>query len=86
RREVGMRVRIVAFARARDLFGRGECELEVASGATIATVRGALVERAPRLGELGASLRLARNGSVAGEGEPLCEGDEVALLPPVSGG
>ena len=42
--------------------------------------------RFPRLGEMAASVVLARNHEFAGSGEILFDGDEVALLPPVSGG
>jgi molybdopterin synthase catalytic subunit len=40
----------------------------------------------PRLREMASSIVLARNHEFATTGEPLSEGDEVALLPPVSGG
>ncbi|TAM75977.1 MoaD/ThiS family protein [bacterium] len=81
-----MRIRVVAFARARELLGAGELSLEIAESSTLTQLRERLQREAPRLGELGSSLRLARNGTLTTEGEPLCEGDEVALLPPVSGG
>ncbi|TAM60742.1 MoaD/ThiS family protein [bacterium] len=86
RREVGVNVRIVAYARARELLGAAELQLEIPGSATLAQLRQHLQHQAPRLGELGASLRFARNGTLAGEDEILREDDEVALLPPVSGG
>ena len=81
-----MRVHVVAFARARELLGAREMSLEIAERATVMQLRERLQREAPRLGELGGSLRLACNGVLTAEAEPLHEGDEVALLPPVSGG
>jgi len=81
-----MRIRILAFARARELFGLPQGDVDVRDGATVGDVRRHLEERAPRLRELGASLRLARNGTLSADDETLREGDEVALLPPVGGG
>lgn len=81
-----MRVHVVAFARARELLGAGELNLEIAESSTLTMLRERLQREAPRLGQLGTSLRLARNGTLAADSEPLCDGDEVALLPPVSGG
>ncbi|HVA38797.1 MAG TPA: molybdopterin converting factor subunit 1 [Candidatus Dormibacteraeota bacterium] len=81
-----MTIRVLAFARARELMGSGESTIELPEGATVAQLRAHLSERVPQLAGLGGSLRFARNGALAAEDQSLHDGDEVALLPPVSGG
>jgi MoaD family protein len=77
-------VRVRLFAALRELAGASDVE---ASGATVGDVVTALSER---YGERFA--KVARAGSVVVDGErvltdrALADGDEVALLPPVSGG
>ena len=78
-RAVNVKVRL--FAALREQAGSGTLELELADGATVADVW-------PRLG-LGdepSGLLYARNRAYVDRAESLSEGDEVALIPPVSGG
>jgi len=79
-------VRVLAFARLRELLGFGERLVGVAPGTTVETLWSNLVAEAPQLAPLRASTRFARNGALAGAGTPLHDGDEIALLPPVGGG
>lgn len=79
-------VRVLAFARLRELIGFGERAVRVATGATVEDVWTALVRETPALAPLRASTRFARNGALAAPAEPLRDGDEIALLPPVGGG
>ncbi len=81
-----MRVRLLAFASACDALGTGELELELPGPARVADLRAWLDARYPALAPLWPRLAVAVNGSIAGSDEPLSEGAEVALLPPVSGG
>jgi MoaE-MoaD fusion protein len=81
-----MRVRLLAFASASDALGTGELELELPGPARVADLRAWLDARYPALAPLWPRLAVAVNGSIAGSDEPLSEGAEVALLPPVSGG
>lgn len=81
-----MRVRARLFAVQRELAGTREVELEVAAGATIDDAWAALVERFPVLAPGREFLRFARNGDYAEATSPLEDGDEVAFIPPVSGG
>lgn len=81
-----MLVRVLAFARLRELLGGGERGLELPAGARVRDAWSALAAECPELAELAASTRLACNGRVASLDDVLCEGDEVALLPPVGGG
>jgi molybdopterin synthase catalytic subunit len=81
-----IRVRIRLFAMQRELAGTRSLELALAAGATIEDAWAALVGRYPALAPGRAALRFARNGDYAPPATPLADGDEVAMIPPVSGG
>jgi molybdopterin synthase catalytic subunit len=81
-----MRVRARLFAVQRELAGTREVALELPEGATIADAWTSLVERFPVLAPGREFLRFARNGDYADAATPLTDGDEVAFIPPVSGG
>lgn len=74
-------VRVRLFASLRELAGRREQVLDLADGATVADVWPAL-----RLGTAPAGLAHAVNRGYVDASAPLRDGDEVALIPPVSGG
>jgi MoaE-MoaD fusion protein len=76
-----VRVAVKLFAGLRERAGTRERELELADGATIADVWSAL-----GLGDEPPGLLYALNREYVERGEALTEGDEVALIPPVSGG
>jgi MoaE-MoaD fusion protein len=69
------------FAALRERAGTGERRLELDDGATTGDVWSAL-----ELGEEPRGLLYAVNKEYADRGRPLADGDEVALIPPVSGG
>jgi len=79
-------VRIRLFAMQRELVGARELTLEVPDGASVEDVWAALVERHPGLAPGRPAMRFARNGTYADATEPVADGDEVAVIPPVSGG
>jgi molybdopterin converting factor small subunit len=72
------------FAAAREAAGTGR---DVIAGATVGEVLRAAVDRygADFEAVLGTS-QVWRNGDPAGEDEPVDDADEVAVIPPVSGG
>ena len=70
----------------RDVTGVSGEEAEFAEGADLRAVFASYASRYPRLGELGRSIVMARNQEFADPAAKLAEGDEVAFLPPVSGG
>jgi len=79
-------VRVRSFARIRELIGSDSQALDVPQGATVETVWSAIAERTPTLSSLSSSVRFALNGSIVEPSVKLKDGDEVALLPPSSGG
>jgi len=76
--------RIKAFGITKDLLGGRETFIEI-KGQTVADLRTALNERYPQLREL-RSLFIAVNNDYADENILLNPSDEIALIPPVSGG
>ena len=81
-----MDVRVRFFATLRDLAGRDECWLALESGARAVDAKATLVARHPRLAGFVEYARLAINQEYQAWETPLCDGDELALIPPVSGG
>ncbi|HUQ78352.1 MAG TPA: molybdenum cofactor biosynthesis protein MoaE [Patescibacteria group bacterium] len=81
-----MHVRVRLFAIQRELAGAREVPLELAGGATVEDAWTAIVGRFPVLAPGRASVRFARNGDYAEPGMALDDGDELAFIPPVSGG
>ena len=81
-----MRVTVRLFARLRELAGHGEIARDVAPGATVQSVWQSLVEEYPALAPYEASLSCAVNADYARMTAAVGDGDEVAFLPPVSGG
>jgi molybdopterin converting factor subunit 1 len=81
-----VRVTVRLFARLRDIAGSGELAREVAPGATIGTVWRQLADEYPALAAYERSISSAVNADYARMDTPVGDGDEVAFLPPVSGG
>jgi molybdopterin synthase catalytic subunit len=81
-----MRIRVRLFAIQRELAGAREVALDLPDGAAIADAWTALVGRHPVLAPGRDSVRFARNGGYADAATTLADGDELAIIPPVSGG
>lgn len=81
-----MRVRVLLFGVLKDIFRRSEDSLELSSGATLSDLLEHYRLIAPEKAHVFQSLALAVNQEYAAPVQQLHEGDEVALLPPVSGG
>lgn len=81
-----MKIRLFAFASAGDALGTSEMDLDLPPGSRVADLRDRLDRDHPGLGPLWPRLAVAVDGRVVSGDEPLTEGAEVALLPPVSGG
>jgi molybdopterin converting factor subunit 1 len=81
-----MRVTVRLFARLRDLAGQGELVRDVPPEATVAAVWQDLVRDYPPFADYQPSISCAVNAEYAKFRTPVSDGDEVAFLPPVSGG
>jgi molybdopterin converting factor subunit 1 len=81
-----MTVRLRFFASVRERLRRAESELALADRATVEDLWQALCEEHPELRALGASMSFAVNREYVERDHRLSDGDEVALIPPVSGG
>lgn len=81
-----MTVRTLFFAIYRDLAGVESLDLQLRPGAVVADLVAALRDRGGRWAELPLVPAVAVNLEYASPGTPLRDGDEVALIPPVSGG
>ena len=77
---------IKLFARLRDIAGAGELQREVPTNAVVSTVWRALVAEYPDLAPYESSISTAVNADYARMDAAVADGDEVAFLPPVSGG
>jgi MoaE-MoaD fusion protein len=81
-----MRIRVRLFASVREIVGRQEVIVDVPEGVTSADLLRQLVSQYPELRRQAPSLRLAVNHEYVEGGRRLAEADDVALIPPVSGG
>jgi len=81
-----MQIRVVAFARLRELLEVPELRLELRGGASANDAWTLLARERPALAAERRSTRVALNGRIVSFDASLAEGDELALLPPVGGG
>ena len=81
-----MTLTIHLFAQARDLAGAHRITVDVPSGSTVAALRAALATSFPALASLLASSAIAVNHDFADATHTIHENDEIAVIPPVSGG
>ncbi len=80
-----MKINILTFGIAREICGAKSFELELPEHSDTTTLKGMLEGKYPRLAAL-ASFQLAVNAEYAQTPTVLSNGDEVAIIPPVSGG
>jgi molybdopterin converting factor subunit 1 len=81
-----MRITIRLFGRLHDLAGASELEREVTGAATVDSVWQQLAADFPAVAPYSRSVSAAVNADFAKKTTTLSDGDEVAFLPPVSGG
>jgi molybdopterin converting factor subunit 1 len=81
-----MRAKIRFFAGLAEAAGTRETEVELGEGLSAAEAFRLLCERFPNLSDHGGSLMYAVNAEYVSSDHPLRGGDELALIPPVSGG
>ena len=79
-------VKVLFFGAAADRVGTRKAEVPVNGGATLGDLWTLLEDQHPSLSPMRDTLAFAVNGEYARMDEPVSPGDEVAVLPPVSGG
>ena len=81
-----MHVRVLFFGQLKEIVGRAEDHAELVEGARLEDLFAGYGQRYPRLASFRHSVVASVNQSFADWASPLASGDEVAFLPPVSGG
>jgi molybdopterin converting factor subunit 1 len=81
-----VRVKVLFFGRLKELAGRSEDVAEISEASTIEQLFALYAARNAGLAKFRSSLVASRNQEFAAWDTPLRAGDEVAFLPPVSGG
>ena len=79
-------VKVLFFGMLRDVVGRSTDELDLPEGATLGGVFDRYASDFPRLQEYAGSIVLARNQEFSARTDVVASGDEIAFMPPVSGG
>lgn len=81
-----MTIRVILFGHLKDVFPQGKTAISLPQGATASDVANALGIQDDRLVDLLARTRVAVREEFAEPDTILSEGDEIAFLPPMSGG
>ena len=81
-----MKINVLFFASCREVIGMKKLVMDLDGGVTIAEIRKRIVCQFPQLAGVSKTLQFARNSEYVAEDTPLQDGDEVAVIPPVSGG
>lgn len=84
-KQVNMKIKILAFGIVKDIFNHSSIELDAAEGCDVKDLKTLLEQQYPRLKQL-ASYLIAVNNEYAEAGQVIDVRDEVAIIPPVSGG
>ena len=78
-------MKILAFGIVKEIFSNSIAEVNIRGEVTVDKLKNYLEEKYPGLGKLG-SYMIAVNNEYASGKDIIAEGDEVAIIPPVSGG
>lgn len=81
-----MTVMVKLFANVRELIGSETIEIDLPDDATVAELRKAIAQQFPNVASLLARSALARNHDYALDTDAVTSTDELAVIPPVSGG
>lgn len=81
-----MKVKVKYFAVCREMFNRDEEEMELPDGAILMDILKRLEEEWPEIPEYYEVMQMSVNWEYATEQTKLSDGDEIALIPPVTGG
>ena len=81
-----MKVKALFFATCRDIVGDKELQLELEEGCLVGDLKSNLIAKYPSLATVNEVLSIAGNSEYVDNNIVLHSGDEVAFIPPVSGG
>ncbi|MBF2026918.1 MAG: MoaD/ThiS family protein [Oscillatoriales cyanobacterium C42_A2020_001] len=84
--ESTLTITVKLFAAYQEAYGVSELRLEVPTGTTVADIRDRLIAEHPKLEGWRSSTRFGINLEEVQPETPVHSGDEVVLIPPVSGG
>jgi len=80
-----MEIKVLAFGIAKEIFNNSTISANLQNDATVSNLKYDLEQRYPRLKQL-ATYMVAVNNEYALDGDTIHERDEIAIIPPVSGG
>ena len=80
-----MEINVLAFGIAKDIFGASTVSIQLTNDATVSNLKYLLENQFPKLKQL-ASYMVAVNNEYALDGDTVHQRDEIAIIPPVSGG
>lgn len=80
-----MKISILAFGIVKEIFGSSVLDIELTDAATVVELKIVLEQKYPRLKQL-VSYMVAVNNEYAGPNQKISGKDEIAIIPPVSGG
>jgi molybdopterin converting factor subunit 1 len=80
-----MKIKVLAFGISKDIFGGSSVSLDLPNDSTVYNLQYLLEQQYPRLQQL-KSYMVAVNNEYALPGDTIHERDEIAIIPPVSGG
>lgn len=81
-----MKITVKHFAGLREIIGSNEMEIEMKPNSSVSDLLVTLINRYPSLDEWQAYIRVAVNHEYVSNDYILCDHDEAAIIPPVSGG
>lgn len=81
-----MKITVKLFAAYQEAYGQPELEMDVEPGTPVVKIGDRIRAAHPSLTELAAVTRYGINHAFVDPQQTVCEGDEIVLIPPVSGG